>query len=141
MALDKVVSKMSKFFSGPSTLKFVPFFHQFRPAFLAGFFASGPPFGGLFYWGIEMQTITITVDDDTKITVAVEEDGQMVGELYECSSTEECLQYVQSVIRDDSMSEASDEMTGEAEPSEDYSSMWNQESKMRGEKMSQPGEY
>ena len=86
-----------------------------------------------------MQTITITVDDDTKITVAVEEDGQMVGELYECSSTEECLQYVQSVIRDDSM--ASDEMTGEAEPSEDYSSMWNQESKMRGQKLSQPGEY
>ena len=83
-----------------------------------------------------MQTITITVDDDMKIMVDVEEDGQVVGEPYECESAEECLQYVASVI-----SEESSEMPGEVEPAEDYSAMWNQESKMRGEKMSQPGEY
>ncbi len=76
-----------------------------------------------------------------KITVAVEEDGQPVGELYECSSTEECLQYVQSVIRDDSMGDDEMSMDDEAGQSEDYSSMWNEESKMRGAKMSAPGEY
>jgi hypothetical protein len=83
-----------------------------------------------------MQIITITVDDDETIMVDVEEDGQAAGEPYQCESAEECLQYVKSVMVEDSS-----EMAGEAEPAEDYSAMWNQESKMRGEKMSSPGEY
>ena len=83
-----------------------------------------------------MQTITITTDDDMKIMVAVEEDGQPAGEPYECASPEECLQYVQSV-----MGEESSETAGEAEAPENYSAMWNQESKKRGEKMAAPGEY
>jgi hypothetical protein len=90
-----------------------------------------------------MQTITITTDDDMKITVVVEENGQVVGEPYECSSIEECLQYVQSVITDDSMDEdamGEDAMADGSERS-DYSAMWSQESKKRGAKMSAPGEY
>ena len=90
-----------------------------------------------------MQTITITVGDDKTIMVDVEEDGQVVGEPYQCESAEECLQYVQSVMSkgpmaDDSMA---DESMADGSERSDYSSMWNEESKMRGQKMSQPGEY
>jgi hypothetical protein len=91
---------------------------------------------GFFIGEIQMQTITITVDDDKTITVDVQEDGQAAGEPYQCTSAEECLQYVQSV-----MGEESSEKPGEAEAPENYSAMWNQESKKRGEKMSAPGEY
>ena len=95
-----------------------------------------------------MQTITITVGDDKTIIVDVEEDGQVVGEPYQCESAEECLQYVQSVMdkgpmADDSMADESmaDESMADGSERSDYSSMWNEESKMRGQKMSQPGEY
>lgn len=92
-----------------------------------------------------MQTITITVADDKTIMVDVEEDGQVVGEPYQCESAEECLQYVQSVMdkgpmADDSMADESMADESMADGS-DYSAMWNAESKKRGAKMSQLGEY
>ena len=92
-----------------------------------------------------MQTITITVGDDKTILVDVEENGQVVGEPYQCESAEECLQYVQSVMNKGPMGEdamADDSMADESmADGSDYSSMWNAESKKRGAKMSQPGEY
>ena len=41
-------------------------------------------------------------------------------------------------MADDSMA---DESMADGSERSDYSSMWNEESKMRGAKMSQPGEY
>lgn len=83
-----------------------------------------------------MQTITINVDDDGQITVDIMENGEPAGEPYECQSPEECLQYVKSV-----MTEESGEMPGEMEKPENYKRMWAEESKKRGEQMSAPGMY
>jgi len=73
-----------------------------------------------------MQTITITVADDGRISVDTQEDGKPQGEPYQCKSMDECLKFVQSV-----MSEESDETSGEDESPEDYSRMWSEESKKR----------
>lgn len=85
-----------------------------------------------------MQQITITVDDSGKISVDVQEDGKQAGKPYECSSPEECLKYVQSVL-----SEESNESPEEAktEGPEDYAAMWQQESQKRGAQAAAPGAY
>ena len=89
-----------------------------------------------FLLELQMQTITINVGDDGRITVDVEEDGQPVGEPYECQSLNECLQYVKSV-----MTEESGEAPGETEQPENYARMWREESKKRGVQAAAPGGY
>jgi hypothetical protein len=88
-----------------------------------------------------METITITVGDDKKITVTTggdeaqgQDGGQPGGEQpYECQSTEECLQYVGMILKEEMGEGAQEEAT---EGPEDYGKMWNQEAKAR---QPQPG--
>lgn len=68
-----------------------------------------------------MQTITITIDDDGQITV--EADGR---EPYACSSPDECLDYVEGVMRGEEPAEEAGEMQ-----SGDMAEMWNQEAAKR----------
>ena len=75
-----------------------------------------------------MQQITITVDDDGKITVDVQEDGQPAGEPYACESMDECLDYVRSVMSEEQGEPAEEQGS---EPAEDYAAMWNEEAKKR----------
>lgn len=75
-----------------------------------------------------MQQITITVGDDGKITVDAQEDGQPAGKPYECSSMDECLAYVKSIMTEEG-GESPEEQA--SEPAEDYSAMWQQEAAKR----------
>lgn len=87
-----------------------------------------------------MQTITIKVEDDGKISVEVNEDGLPAGEPYDCKSPDECLQYVKSVMAEES-GEAT-QSSGEApEAPENYARMWREESKKRGQQAAAPGVY
>lgn len=90
-----------------------------------------------------METITITVGDDKKITVTTggdeaqagaqgEQPGQE-GQPYECQSADECLQYVGMILKEEMGEGAQEEAT---EGPEDYGQMWQQEAKKR---QPQPG--
>ena len=74
------------------------------------------------------QTITIEVGDDGRILVTAEEDGQPMGEPYECDSPQECLQFIESIMTED-MGESPEEETTES--AENYESMWNEEAGKR----------
>ena len=74
------------------------------------------------------QLITINIDDDGKIMVTAEEDGQQMGEPYECDSPEECLQFIESIMTEEK-GETPEEGMNEAP--EDYAKMWKEESKKR----------
>jgi hypothetical protein len=88
-----------------------------------------------------METITITVGDDKKITVTTEGDEQsgqpgQEGEgnaPYECKSADECLKYVGMILKEE-MGESSQEEATEGP--EDYGQMWQQEAQKR---QPQPG--
>lgn len=67
-----------------------------------------------------MRQITITMSDDGQLTV--EADGQ---EPYQCSTTEECLEYVEAMLKGE---ESTDEM-----PSGDMAAMWDEEAAKRPE--------
>jgi hypothetical protein len=74
------------------------------------------------------QTITINVDDGGRITVDAEENGQPMGDQYECDTPEECLQFVESVMTEEEGENPEEQMT---EGPEDYKKMWNEEAKKR----------
>jgi hypothetical protein len=86
-----------------------------------------------------METITITVGDDKKITVTTEgdEQGAQGGQPgqegqgnapYECKSADECLQYVGMILKEEMGEGPQEEAT---EGPEDYGQMWQQEAQKR----------
>ena len=75
-------------------------------------------------------TLTITLDDDGKITV----DSPEANESYECDSIDECLQFVEMALREESGEPAT-------EPKEDYGKMWSEEAQKRGQEAAAPGAY
>ncbi len=78
------------------------------------------------------QKITIEVSDDGQISVMAEENGQPMGEPYQCDSVDECMQFVGKMLAEEG-GESAAEQQGEAP--EDYESMWNEEAAQR----KQPG--
>lgn len=79
-------------------------------------------------------TLTITLDDDGKITV----DSPEAKEPYVCDSIDECLQFVEAALREESGESMTEEST---EPKEDYGKMWSEEAKKRGQEAAAPGMY
>lgn len=73
-----------------------------------------------------MQTITITLEDDGRITVEAE--GQ---EPYQCESSDECLQYVEGVMREEQGEAPGPEGAEASEP--DMATMWDQEATKRSQ--------
>lgn len=71
-----------------------------------------------------MQTITITVQDDGRITV----EGSEFAEPYECDSAAECAQFIESVLTEES-GESPAEQQGEGK--EDYAAAWDEEAQAR----------
>ena len=82
-----------------------------------------PPKGG-FFIGKPMKQITITIGDDGRTTVESSEGG----EPYECETIEECRQYVDQMLAEES-GEGSQEQAMEGE--EDYGQAWNEEAAQR----------
>jgi hypothetical protein len=71
-----------------------------------------------------MKQITITIGDDGRTTVESSEGG----EPYECETIEECRQYVDKMLAEES-GEGSQEQAMEGE--EAYGQMWNEEAAQR----------
>lgn len=65
-----------------------------------------------------MQQITISVGDDGNITVETSEGG----EPYQCQSTDECLQYVGMILKEESGEGPQEQST---EGPENYGQMWS----------------
>ena len=76
-----------------------------------------------------MKQITITIEDDGRITVESPELEQP----YQCESIEECKQFVGQML-DEESGESSEEQAGEG--TENYEQMWNEEAQRRP---AQPG--
>lgn len=77
-----------------------------------------------------MQTITITQDDDGRLSVQ----SDAGGEPYECESPEECLEHVAGLLAGEPMAdEAMDEAAMGEEPmgEEAYAQAWNEEASKR----------
>lgn len=69
--------------------------------------------------------ITITIDEASG-RITVEADGR---EPYECSSSEECLDYLEGLMGGENEAEEAGE--GEEMPSGDMAEMWNEEAAKR----------
>ena len=76
-----------------------------------------------------MKQITITIEDDGRITVESPELEQP----YQCESIEECKQFVGQML-DEESGESPGEQAGEG--TENYEQMWNEEAQRRP---AQPG--
>lgn len=70
--------------------------------------------------------ITINVDEASG-QITVEAEGQ---EPYECSSPDECLEYLSDMLKGEEPNEPGQEQE-EAEPSGDMAKVWNQEAAKR----------
>ena len=71
-----------------------------------------------------MRQITITLADDGRIQVESSEGGKP----YMCKDTEECLQYLQSMLTEETAESPQEQAT---EGPEDYAATWNQEAQKR----------
>lgn len=69
--------------------------------------------------------ITITIDEASG-RITVEADGR---EPYECSSSQECLDYLEGLLMGENAAEEAGE--GEEMPSGDMAEMWNEEAAKR----------
>ena len=76
-----------------------------------------------------MKQITITIEDDGRITVESPELEQP----YQCESIDECKQFVGQML-DEESGESPEEQAGEG--TESYEQMWNEEAQRRP---AQPG--
>lgn len=70
--------------------------------------------------------ITINIDEASG-RITVEAEGQQP---YECSSVDECLEYLGDMLKGEEANEPGQEMEA-AEPSGDMAEMWNQEAAKR----------
>ena len=70
------------------------------------------------------KTITIAIADDGRITVTSDE----MQEPYECNSSEECVQFIDQMLKEETGESPQEQAT---ESQEDYGAVWNEEAANR----------